>query len=565
MQVIGTGSSDTSAAPGPWLGGLGGDAAVPALREVAPRRLRFGRFVLRMPEHCLRRDGVVVEIGSRAFDLLLMMADSGGALLTKNDILDRVWPNVIVEENNLQVQVSQIRRILGPDRDWIVTVPGRGYRFIAPVTQEPLGGAAPVAARRHCGAVPLSLLVLPFVARGNDPAQEWFTAGITDSLLTDLARAMPNSRLLTHSAAQAGEHAREPREIGCEQGVRYVLEGSVLFTEDRVRVNAQLTACETGAALWAERFDRPRHDMLLLQDEIVVRLSRTTATEMVAAEARRVQEVAPEQLTAADCVLRGHALAHGGSLTAEKVRAARAMYARALHRDAANADALIALAQLCAAEIVYGFVESGPTVCDDAGRESRLSEGEALLARGLCHCPEHSQAPRARAILLRARGAFPEAMATTSAVLARDPVDLIAHREMGLNLLYLGRTQDALGWFRRADTLAPVDPIRWTWLQGLARGLMQLERDEEAVSVLRQAVENNRFHAPLHALLAAALALSGQPAQAAAEMALFRAAAPDVPVSVLARRSAVPCVAADPEYLRRNARIAEGMMRAGGD
>ena len=150
----------------------------------AGRCIRFGRFVLQMRERRLLADGMPVELGSRALDVLAVLAESGGGLLTKSMIMDLVWPDVAVEENNLQVQISNLRRVFGTDRGWIVTIPGRGYGFTAPVDAAPQAGAAKTAR-------PLSVLVLPFAARGSDPALDWFVDGVTDSLTTDLAHAVP--------------------------------------------------------------------------------------------------------------------------------------------------------------------------------------------------------------------------------------------------------------------------------------------------------------------------------------------------------------------------------------
>ena len=101
--------------------------------QAPPLAFSFDRFVLRRRERLLMEDGVPVELGSRAVELLLALVEADGALLSKDAIMDRVWPGVTVEENNIQVQVSALRRVLGPDRAWIATVPGRGYRFTTPV------------------------------------------------------------------------------------------------------------------------------------------------------------------------------------------------------------------------------------------------------------------------------------------------------------------------------------------------------------------------------------------------------------------------------------------------
>src|SRR5690349_23112508 len=95
--------------------------------------IEFGRFRLLPHRRELRADGVVVELGSRAFDILMVLTEARGALVTKDEIMARVWPDTVVEENNLVVQISALRRALGEDRDFIRTVSGRGYRFIAEI------------------------------------------------------------------------------------------------------------------------------------------------------------------------------------------------------------------------------------------------------------------------------------------------------------------------------------------------------------------------------------------------------------------------------------------------
>ncbi len=548
----------------------------------APAAYAFGRFVLRQRERLLLRDGALVELGSRAVEVLLALVEADGALLTKGALLDRVWPGVVVEENNLQVQVSVIRRALGSEgRDWIATVPGRGYRFTGPVAllaadeEAAMALSAVERAPEAAEQSPLSVLVLPFEGRGADPAGRWFADGVTDSLTTDLARVLPGgSAIIAQTSADAyrGHHAADVRAIGRVQGVRYVVEGSVLLADDWVRVNAQLIAAETGAHLWAERFDLSRHedgDALQAQDRIVGRLARAIGLQMISAEAHRAEQAErehPGESTAQDYVLRACAVATQGTglLTREDIAAACALYAQALARDPENADALAGIASLQIHQVMNGYLEAGRTVRDEAAaREASLAEAEQKLARALALAPGHFKALKGRAMLLRARGLFVDAIAAAEAVLVHSPGDPIAHREIGLDLFYRGRAEEAVGWLRRADRLAPGDdPLRWTWLQSLGRALLQLGRDKEAVDALRLAVASNPTFALSHALLAAALALVGEEKTARAAMAAFRRAEPDTCVDVLAWRAAVPIEATDPLYRSGNARVLDGLRRA---
>jgi TolB-like protein/tetratricopeptide (TPR) repeat protein len=550
----------------------------PRAERAAPEGYALGRFVLRRRERLLLAGGAPVALGSRAVEVLLALVEADGALLTKDALLRGVWAGVVVAENNLQVQVSALRRALGPEgRDWIATIPGRGYRFtgpVAPLAEERATVPAPARLPEAAERPPLSVLVLPFESRGGDPAGNRFADGLTDSLTTDLARALPGSTVIAQTTADTYRgHPVDVRAIGRAQGVRYVVEGSVLLAGERVRVNAQLVTAETGAHLWADRFDTPRRhgddgDVLEAQDAIVARLSRSVGLQMVGAEARRAEQAErehPDEGTAQDYVLRAHAAASQSMLTREVVETIHALYARALALEPGNADALAGIACGRIFQVVNGFLdETGRTVREEAqAREASLAEAEEKLARALAIAPGHLKALKGRVVLLRARGLFADAIAAAEALLARSPGDPVAHRETGLSLLYLGRAEEAVAWFRRADALgAGDDPLRWTWLQGLGRALLQLGRDAEAVEALRLAAASNPTFAPSHALLAAALALAGDDAAARVAMAEFRRAEPNTPLEALARRAAVPHEATDPLYQARNARVLEGLRRA---
>ncbi len=257
------------------------DTRAKAILQTEPTGFAFGRFVLRRRRRLLLADGEPVELGSRAFEVLLALIEADGALLTKDALLDRVWPGIAVEENNLQVQVSALRRVLGQDRDWIATVPGRGYSFIGPVA---------AFTDERATLPPLSIIVMPFAACGDDPARDWLADCLTDNLIADLARALAGSTVIPQTAVRRYKgHGANVREIGGEQGMCYVIESSVLLGGNRVRVNAQLIETGTGAHLWADRFDEPRQDVLHMLDEIVGRLSRAIRLHMNDAEARRVE------------------------------------------------------------------------------------------------------------------------------------------------------------------------------------------------------------------------------------------------------------------------------------
>jgi TolB-like protein/DNA-binding winged helix-turn-helix (wHTH) protein/Flp pilus assembly protein TadD len=513
--------------------------------------LAFGRVALWPRRRVLLADGLPVELGARAFDLLEVLVRADGALVTKETLLDRGWPGVIVEENNLHAQIAAIRRALGPDRDAVLTVAGRGYRLALPVLRR----LAVEGARRDGGTLPqLSVVVLPFAGLGGSAGEEQLADSITESLTTDLAQALTGGLVVSRSTAFAyRDRAVTARRIGKELGVRYLLEGSIAAQDDRIRVNAQLIDAVTDTHLWAERFDHPRGiDALAAQDAIVGRLTRMAVLRIVDADARRVgAEAAPD---AAGLALRAWAAATAARMSAEGFGAARDMFRHALSLDPDSLEAAAGLAEAEAYAVMNGLTPASE-------REARLAEAQGLADRVLATRPAHLGALRARAVALRALGQFQRAVLAAEAVLALCPGDPPACREIGLNQLYLGDPEGAVRRFRQADLSGPRDPARWTWMQGLGRALMQLGRDAEAVAALRLAVEGNAAWPRGHALLAAALWLSGEHSEARDHYAEFARRIPDVEARTPSRVSPVPADRVSEGYRRYDARI----LRALGD
>jgi TolB-like protein len=406
------------------------------------------------------------------------------------------------------------------------------------------------------GAPRLSVVVLPFLNLSSDPNCEYLADGLVDSLTTDLARVLPSGFVISRSTAFAYRNRQIPaRQIGRELHIRYVLEGSVLADETRVRVNAQLVDAATDVHLWAERFDKERTDILALQDEVVARLSRSVAIEMLRHEAARSPLPSSDGEDVLDLVIRGHALAVD---IRRKTNADQAvsLFRRALVLDGDNVDARIGIASANVFQVVNHFRIDG--------RDQLLDEAECLLSQALAAAPEHIGAAKARAVLLRARGRFEEAAAAASSVIAQHPGEPTAYREVGLNRLYLGATAEAAEWLRHADRIAPSDPVRWTWLQGLGRALMQLGQDDGAVQVLRVAMGCGPDWPRGSALLAAAEALAGNLERAKPHLATFAKRDPGMTIARFAEeRSSVPIAAVSPVYLRENERILGGLHHAG--
>jgi TolB-like protein len=308
---------------------------------------------------------VPVPIGSRALYVLRVLIAAEGELVSKDEIMAAVWPGTVVEDNNLTVQISTLRRILDQGRadgSCIQTVAGRGYRFLAPVTRvepvsppisspisDPRGGegeaengaVAPLAAALPTLDKP-SIAVLPFANLSGDPEQEYFADGMVEEIITALSRIRWVFVLARNLSFTWKGEAIDVKRVGRELGVRYVLEGSVRRGGNRVRISAQLIEAETGEHLWADRFDGSLEDVFDLQDKVASSVAGVIEPALRAAEAARSASRRTSDLTAYDLYLRA-----GAMCSTYRLRQALALLEEAIARDPRYGPALGLAAQCC--------------------------------------------------------------------------------------------------------------------------------------------------------------------------------------------------------------------------
>jgi adenylate cyclase len=401
----------------------------------------------------------------------------------------------------------------------------------------------------------MSIVVLPFLNLSGDPQHDRVADGITASLTTDLSRAVPGSFVVSRDTAFAYKgKATDARQIGRELDVRYVVEGSVLPEGDIARVNSQLIDAKTGGHLWAERFDSRRNDLLGVQDDVVGRLSRAIGLKMIENEARRSERDSAKHPEAQDFVLRAKALVNRPTSKAT-MQQARHLFVQALEIESDNPEALAGLATTHIFEVLNGYY--------DTGSANRLDLADVLLRRALVLDPNAVLALKARAALLRAQGRFDEAIMAAEAVIADNPGEPWAYKEIGLSNLYLGRVEQSLGWFAKADMFGPRDPGRWAWLDSQGHALVLLGRDLEAIRFLRMALDANPNAVSPHAFLAAAYALHGRLDEAREELGRYALLRPSETVASFRRETPVPLRLTSPSYQQRFERLKEGLRTAG--
>ena len=406
------------------------------------------------------------------------------------------------------------------------------------------------AASAGAHAPRLSVVVLPFANLGGDKEQDYFVDGITESLTTDLSRISGAFVIARNTAFAYKGKGADARQIGRELGVRYVMEGSVQTGGGRIRVNAQLIDTETGAHLWAERFDKPRADLFDMQDEITTRLARTAGIELVAVESERAERERPDNMDAVDLAMRGRAIMNQ-PFSLDGARQARKYFAAALQLDDRNLDALVGLADSYAKEaLTYASA--------DLSEQSRATD--AATAKALRLAPNNALAHYVRAQVLRLFLRAPEqAWRECELAISLDHNLALAHGYAGFLKVLLGRPGETEAHIAEAMRLSPRDPelSRWHFRIGVAdfyRG-----RLDHAIEALQRSVQLNPNYNLAHFYLAAGLALKGRDAEAAVACGAGLRLDPTFTVA----RFRALTLSDNATFLAQRERVYEGMRKAG--
>ena len=437
---------------------------------------------------------------------------------------------------------------------WLEMSPFKS-RVTAPKQAAASASIALASVAHRPGVTSPSIVVVPFINLSGDDKQDYVADGVTDSLISDLARALPGIAVVSRDTAFTYKgRAVDARQIGRELEVRYLLSGSVAVEGPKARVNIQLVDTMDGSQLWTERFEAERKSILQVQDDIVSRVSRATGLKVVDFEARRSRRERPTSMELVDLVLRGKAVLNRPSSPATMIEA-RGLFEQALNVQHNDSDALAGVATTLVFEFVNGYYEKEGDV--------RLQKAEALLDQASETDPRNLMALKARAALRRAQGKFDDAIAAAENVIVENPGEPWAYKEIGLSTMYLGRTDQALDWFAKADRIGPRDPGRWTWLDGRGHDLILLGRDEEAVRSLISAIDANPRNSSSQAFLAAAYGLLGRVDEARASLALYLQNRPGTKISTFRRFSPVPFVLTSAAYRQQHQRVSQGLRLAG--
>ena len=485
-----------------------------------PEAFCFGPFRLLAERRELLLNDTTVKVGARALDILLVLLKRHGRLVTKDELMSEVWPGRVVEENNLQAQISVLRKVLAADSDgerYLQTVPGRGYRFVAPVEHERSAGGAiiEVNARRDApsGRAPLhskpAIAVIPFINLSSDPQQEYFSDGITDDIVTELSRFSELRVIASNSSFKLKGRDVDVRQVGSQLGVSYLLEGSVRKVGQHVRITAKLVDAINGAHCWAERYDREMTDVFAVQDEVARTIVSILTAHVGKLEVARVLARPPQTWQAYDYYLQGREALASFLTTyraAELYEARRHLQsALAIDPNYARAHAVLANIHLC------GYIHR---LDDDYLTDAALERAHEIARKAVQLDPNLTVAREHLGLVLSHMGRHAEAVAEFEKVTALNPN--FSNWRYGLALVYGGEAEKAIKVLRAITHLDPFYPAAAAGFFGIA--YYTLKRYAEAQPWLLECTSRAPNFRAGHSWRAANHAQLGQPDEARREV-----------------------------------------------
>jgi TolB-like protein/Tfp pilus assembly protein PilF len=396
----------------------------------------------------------------------------------------------------------------------------------------------------------LSIAVLPFNNLSGDPGQDYFSDGLTEDLTTDLSRIEGAFVIARNTMQSYRGKTVDIKQLGRELGVRYVLEGSVRRAESQVRVNAQLIDAETGAHIWAERFDRGAEDLFSFQTEVTGQIARTLHLQLKEAESQRSMRARSESLEAVDYARKAWAELWNKPPARETNDQAFAYLEKALALDPQVPEIWTNLAYAHTRAAVLRWSTS---------RSGALQLAQASGERAVALDPRSADAHYVLGFAIRAQGDIDRALEENETAVTLNPNHAPGHAGIGICWIMRGRPREALPYFDRALRLSPRDPLRAGWHTWVGVAHMMLGDDRKALEQSKRSAAANPKSAGAFTLQAAALALLGREEEARAALAIRQQIS--LPTTISAIKEGSP--SDYPEYSRLMERYYEGLRQAG--
>ena len=513
---------------------------------------RFEDFTLDPERRELRRADALIAVEPQVFDLIDFLVRNRERVVTRDDLLDAVWNGRVVSESTLASRINAARRALndtGEEQRLIRTVARKGVRFVGAVA-EAERKEAPPAADANAVPAPLPLpdrpaiAVLPFTNMSDEPEQEYFSDGISEDIITALSKLRWFFVIARNSSFMYKGKSVHLKQVAADLGVRYVLEGSVRKSGDRVRITAQLNDVSTNSHLWAERYDRGLADVFAVQDEITEAIVAAIEPQLYAAESFRAQRKPPDSMDAWDLVMR--ALTHYWRVTRQDHVVAQALLEKAIAIDPNYGQALGVLATSYMFTAHMGWMEMAAAI--------PLAERAALAATR--HDSEDPWAHNALGHVYLFAHRFDDSLKEFELALRLNPSFALAQGYYALSLSYSGRWEDADAAARRALRLSPRGPYSPVYLGIAAYAQFMGRHYDAAIQLCRDALRERADFVGAHRVLTAAAGMAGETDAARAALQECRRAQPNISLAWIAAHMPIRHEAEREHYL-------EGFRRAG--
>lgn len=529
----------------------------------------FGRFKIDLRASCLRYDDMAVPLRPKSFDVLLYLVRNHGRVVSKDELMDSVWANIAVTENSLVQCIKEIRQALQDEQQQTVqTVAKRGYLFAPAVTEHKDGAipfetpaspaaagvkafspsprlawlvyatgatavlalaaglwfwtarpadkaqpASPPAAADIASPNRLSIAVLPFAGGPDSGDDDYFSTGLAEDISTALGR-FPELAVVTPNVVSRTRSAGgSDGDIGRQLKVRYLVDGNIRRSGERVRIAVRLNEVVSGVLLWSESYDAPGGSILAIQDDIALRVAGALAVKLTNLEQSRAASKAAGSMEAYDLVLRGRDLLTRLNRTSHSE--ARKMFERAIALDSEYAAAYVGLGRVDLSAVALGWT---------ANAEETLKRAE-LLARKAIAIDEFS--PTAHALLGRAyarQGDYDRAIEVLKRAVALNPSNPEGHAALGDTQLWNGDTANAIA---SLETAVAIDPRRSAEdLFSLGAAYFIEDRNTDALRIFERATTRNEGNPFIFAMLAALYAENGREREAQSAAAEVRRLSP---------------------------------------
>ena len=478
--------------------------------------VRFGGATLDVARGELRDHvGSEIRLRPKALEFLLILARNAGRVVSRDELFENVWPNVIVTEDSIAQCVREIRRAIGDSKGvFLRTVMKRGYRLDVEVDlpqKSSLSSGTHTLVERERP----SLVVLPFQSFPSSPDNEWFADGIVEDITTALSRFRSLFVIARTSAFTLKGQPIDIREIGQRLGVRYVLEGSVRSASQLLRVTGQLIEAETGSHVWADRFDGDRAEVFELQDKITAAVAGILEPRIQRAEIERATHKATSNRSAYELYLQ--AILKFYDRTVSGYSAAKRLLEEAILRDPGFAQAQSMLARLLENGLFAGWeidIEANtvraislarealsldptdPLVLARSGQVLTLlggmhAEGSGLLERAIAANPNCAEAYSQGAWVSIWNGDFAEALARADLGERLDPLSLEGVTRLNLRASAYFFLGDFVLSAQSAERALARAPDYSSARRYLIIALMEMGRAQEARAQLKDLLERD--------------------------------------------------------------------------